>query len=123
MWEPKPEADGLRRYNKWAGNPHGHKEDVTLCIVDVTPNERAGFAHSHQCNRKRGHGPGGLYCKQHDPESVKARRAASNKAYEDKWHAKMRPYRQRDAYKKALEEIAAGHNDPRSLAAEALLTD
>jgi hypothetical protein len=54
---------------------------------------------------------------------VKARADASRRAFEEKWHANGRPNRQRHAYKKALEEIAAGHNDPRTLAAEALKTD
>lgn len=51
-----------RIYSEWAGNPKGVPEDITLCICEVFP------AHewvSRQCNRKRGHGPGRLYCKQH----------------------------------------------------------
>lgn len=123
MFTPKPAADGLRRYNKWAGNPNGHKEDVSRCIVSVTPNERGGFAHSHQCNRKRGHGPDGLYCKQHDPAEVERRDAETKARWDAKWDHAQRPNRLIAAYRKALEQIASGHNDPRALAAEALKTE
>lgn len=116
MHVPKPGADGLRRYNKWAGNPSGHEEDTSRCVMSVTPNERGGFAHSHQCNRKRGHGPDKLYCKQHDPAETKAR-------WDKKLNCAQRPNRLIAAYREALEKIAAGHNDPRTLAAEALKAD
>ena len=114
--------DGLRRYNKWAGNPNGTPEDTTCCITSVTPNERGGFAHSHQCNRKRGHGPEGLYCKQHDPAVVAIRQAAATERYQTKHNARMKPYTQRDAYRQALQLIADGHNDPCSVARKALET-
>lgn len=123
MYTPKPGKDGMRRYNRWAGNPGGHREDTSRCIVEVTPNTMGGFAHAQQCSRARGHGPDGLYCRQHDPDAVAARADASRKAYEAKWHARGAPERQRAAYRKALEEIAAGHNDPRAVAAKALQTD
>lgn len=51
------------RYGRWAGNPQGHAEDVRRCAFEVWPNER-GRLH-HQCERKRGYGPDGRYCKQH----------------------------------------------------------
>lgn len=123
MYVPKPDADGVRWYNRWSGNPNGHREDTTRCIMSVIPSERGGSWHAHQCNRKRGHGPDGLYCKQHDPAEEQRRRAAASARWEAQDAARMRPYRQRDAYRKALEDIAAGHNDPRALAAEALKTD
>lgn len=63
--ERKCGADGLRRYNAWAGNPQGVKENTAHCIASVYPNERGAM--EHQCLRKRGHGPGGLYCRLHDP--------------------------------------------------------
>jgi len=50
----------MRRYNKWAGNPLGTPEDPTRCIAEVWD----GWF-SHQCKRKRGHGPNAEYCKQH----------------------------------------------------------
>lgn len=58
-----------RRYGKWAGNPNGTPEDETRCIQDVSNRDRSmGF---HQCYRKRGHGPDGLYCFQHAPVTEK----------------------------------------------------
>lgn len=121
--EPKPDKDGIRRYNKWSGNPQGHREDVTLCIAEVWPNGRAGFARAGQCARKRGHGPGGLYCKQHDPEAVKRRDEESRERYERKMRQLNRPSRLLEAYRAALQSIVDGHNDPRSVAAEALKTE
>jgi hypothetical protein len=53
MSTPTPEADGLRRYGSWAV-----REDVMCCVAEVTD-------HLWQCQRKRGHGPEGLYCRQH----------------------------------------------------------
>lgn len=39
------------------------KEDPTRCIKEIW--NRGIWIVSHQCTRKRGHGPKGLYCKQH----------------------------------------------------------
>lgn len=69
-------VDGVRRYNAWVGNPGGTAEDSTRCIEEVYPNDGGGWARYHQCTRKRGHGPEGLYCKQHSPEAAEARKAA-----------------------------------------------
>lgn len=51
-----------RRYNQWAGNPNGDKENPLKCIQEVR--DSSGW-HSYQCARKRGFGKEGLYCKQH----------------------------------------------------------
>ena len=51
-----------RRYGKWGGSPKGRPEDPTLCIEEVCP---SSAYIPYQCTRKRGHGPDGLYCKQH----------------------------------------------------------
>jgi len=51
-----------RIYGQWAGNPKGTPEDPALCVEGVWNLYAPGFP---QCSRKRGHGPGGLYCKQH----------------------------------------------------------
>ena len=53
-----------RRYGQWAGNPEGYPEDKTKCIYAVFPGTRYEWI-PHQCRRKRGYGPSGLYCKQH----------------------------------------------------------
>jgi hypothetical protein len=48
---------------RWYGhNLERSREDLTRCIKAVWNSYGWG---SHQCCRKRGHGPGGLYCKQH----------------------------------------------------------
>jgi hypothetical protein len=53
-----------RIYGKWAGDPQGRQEDVLCCIEEVWSNERWS-PRGYQCQRKRGHGPNGLFCKQH----------------------------------------------------------
>lgn len=58
--------DGQRRYGCWAGKPEGRPEDMDLCIESVR-GKGGGFSSylSVQCSRKRGHGFGGMFCKQH----------------------------------------------------------
>jgi hypothetical protein len=46
-------------------------EDPARCIVEVSATEAFGFY--HQCSRKRGYGPSGLYCKQHANMIVKGK--------------------------------------------------
>ena len=53
-----------RVYGEWAGNPKGVREDVTRCVREVFPGSGGGWI-PYQCQRKRGYGPDGLYCKQH----------------------------------------------------------
>ena len=57
---------GLRIYGAWAGNEGGTKEDVNHCQADVP----RGFMLFGQCSRKRGHGEGGDFCKQHGKRSI-----------------------------------------------------
>ena len=49
-------------YGDWAGNPKGHPYDPEHCAERVYP--KRGMV-SYQCNRKKGHGDRGLFCKQH----------------------------------------------------------
>ena len=70
----------LRVYARWAGNEKGTQEDVTRCIESVH-----GGAHrivGYQCSKKRGYGPDGLYCKQHDPAAQQARDSAMARKWE-----------------------------------------
>ena len=53
-----------RRYGKWAGCSIGTAEDETKCIAEVGSRDSMITVY-YQCNRKRGHGPDGAYCKQH----------------------------------------------------------
>lgn len=64
------------RYNQSALNPNGYPEDPTKCVDEVWNGPRGMTA--FQCNRKRGHGPNGEYCKQHGKraEEHEARKAA-----------------------------------------------
>ena len=62
----KTNKRGKRIYGDWAGNPSGTEECETDCITEVWPNRSSGGGWApYQCQRKRGFGPGGLYCKQH----------------------------------------------------------
>jgi len=51
-----------RRYGIWPGNTDGLRENRFLCIEEVAD---AISWQRRQCARRRGHGPGGDYCKQH----------------------------------------------------------
>lgn len=113
-----------RRYGAWAGNPAGRAEDPTKCIHALFDRYHPG---GYQCTRKRGHGPEGLHCKQHDPVAVKAKSDAKWAAYNAKWDERKageaaRELRSRFAAvaETALRQIAEGHNDPRALASEVL---
>jgi hypothetical protein len=111
------------RYGDWAGNPRGWAPDPALCCEEVYPPGRAMIP--GQCAKSRGHGPEAAYCAVHAPEAVEARRNAAQAAYDAKWE----PDRIRSARAQAtpsliaaLQAIAAGHNDPRTLATETLAT-
>jgi hypothetical protein len=55
--------NGERRYGVWTGQPQGTPERVKCCVEEIWPVKGSWIP--HQCYRKRGHGPDGLYCKQH----------------------------------------------------------
>lgn len=116
-WTPEPKEDGYRYYGVWAGRPDGRKEDKTRCIKAVS--QRRSWR-SGQCKRKRGFGPEGLYCKQHDPAVVASRTATSQKNYEEKSRLWARPHNQRKEAHRVLTQIAEGHNDARGLAIDLL---
>lgn len=77
------------------GRNGGLAEDPSRCVFAVWPNDR--WPMPHQCNRKRGFGPDGLYCRQHDPAEIIRRRAESDaRARADMEHAvKLRTGRAR----------------------------
>ena len=118
MSAPKADENGVRWYGLHFNR---RREDVSLCIEEVAGRE--SWPSYRQCTRKRGHGPDGLYCKQHQPDAVESRGREATKRYEEQRWRENRPARQRDAYRAALEDIAAGHNDPRERALEALKTE
>lgn len=95
------------------------------CCTGVPNNPGMGF---HQCDNTGVEQTDlGWFCKVHGPSAVKAkadRQAAARKAEDDKW-AERAAKREREIAKNlefeaALEMIANGHNDPRSLAASVL---
>jgi hypothetical protein len=107
-----------KSYGDWAGNRKGVKPDPSRCCAEVS----AGW-HYSQCSRKRGYGPEEAYCKTHDPvvkkQKLEAERAAylvKQSAENEKWKLKANAQNFLDA----LRLIADGHNDPRSLAIEAI---
>lgn len=51
------------RYGVWGGRPAGMPYRPGYCAFEVFPAER-GAMH-HQCLRRSGHGPAGLYCGLH----------------------------------------------------------
>ena len=54
----------MRRYGHWSENRKAIPENTERCIAQVLP--PGGYSMtSYQCERKRVHGPEGLYCKQH----------------------------------------------------------
>ncbi len=82
----------------------------------------------HQCARNGViERDGKFYCRQHDPVTVQQKRDDRSKAMDDRFAAMDARHKeaariaalQVDAVA-ALREIAAGHNDPRALAAEVL---
>ena len=54
----------MRRYAVTSIRPEGVPEDPARCIEEIS--RRAAFGRDYsQCGRPRGHGPDGLYCRQH----------------------------------------------------------
>lgn len=97
-----------RRYGQWAGNPRGQAEDTSRCIESVYPNTRGG--HEHQCQRKRGYGPDGLYCKIHDPAAVKQRQKESERKYQMEWERSYAIPRLKDAVVDAVRRMRNGED-------------
>jgi hypothetical protein len=58
----KKEAQA-HRYTQWGGNPKGNDYNPACCAYSICGSERGALP--CQCSRKNGHGPDGLYCKQH----------------------------------------------------------
>jgi hypothetical protein len=121
MKNPRQNQDYKARYGAWAGFPEGHKPDFERCCEEVSNGTRGALY--HQCFRKRGYGPGGAYCKQHDPATVQAKRDAWEAKYRKQQAIDDRRYAIQSAGERmlaALHKIANGDNDPRSTAREAL---
>jgi hypothetical protein len=61
----------MRRYGVWAGLPNGMKEDINRCVVEVPYGGRSMLF--HQCVRRRGKGPDGLFCTLHTRQIEKGK--------------------------------------------------
>ena len=107
-----------KQYGDWAGLPQGYKPDLTRCCVEVT-SYVGRWPKQNQCNRKRGHGPDEAYCKQHDP-AAKAARDALLAAKANERHQQWRIEMAGKRFLVVLRQIANGHNDPRTIAAEVI---
>lgn len=103
-----------KSYGSWAGNPVGAKPDFAKCCEQIGVRE-GRWTRFQQCSKKRGHGPDGAYCKQHDPAAVKARQDQAMAKYKDQTNEHRYGWNGKKFYA-VLEEIAAGHNDARGLA-------
>ena len=81
--------NGERRYNVWAGNPQGRAEDATRCIEEIHESGRGGMF--RQCDRKRGQGPDGLYCKRHSENFISESIATWYCTMQHGWEIKAEP--------------------------------
>jgi hypothetical protein len=61
------ERNPAYRYGQWSGNERGQAQNPIRCVRSVWPAISRGMIEA-QCTRRRGHGFGGLYCKQHAKE-------------------------------------------------------
>lgn len=116
----------------WSSRHYNKPGDPSQCRASVVPNESFGWIHAYQCTRKPLvfrclDGAEYGFCKQHDPEAVTERSRARSEKWRLEREQKDQEYdRQKqtqkamDACKDAIVQIAAGHNDPRKLAGEAL---
>lgn len=89
------------------------KPDYTRCAGSVRG--EGNWPSYHQCTRKNGHGPHGAWCKQHDPEAVKAKIEARNNKWRREWDGRELDAALRAEALTIIRQIAEGHNDPASL--------
>ncbi len=101
--------------NKYNPDPFMRDGKKPRCQIEVVTYSGM-WPHYHQCMRSA---KVGEYCKQHDPEAVKARERARSKKWDDQWNAR-RYQIHGSRFFAVLESIAAGHNDARTLAQETI---
>ncbi len=64
--------------------------DTSRCVKSVS---HGSFVRSHQCTRKSGYGPKGIFCKLHDPVAVKRRAKKREERFDAKMEQRERPYK------------------------------
>ncbi len=116
----------------WTERYSNKPGDPKFCRASVYDRESGGWFRTHQCTRKPTcarvvEGKEYGFCGTHDPEAVEARSKAHHEQWRRETEARNREYDREkqtraamDACKAAIEQIAAGHNDPRQIAAEML---
>ena len=93
-------------YPESYGPPHrAAKPDFTRCCAALYPD---GWG-SVQCSRRKVVGD---YCRTHDPEAVAARDRAKERRIELEYNKRRLAWQSVEA----IRQIAAGHNDPMTLA-------
>ena len=118
------EGEKLLTFHVYRSSIWNTPADPRWCVASVWD----GRAGSHQCSRKPKHQYGGHgWCAQHYPPNEHKRRAEADAAMRAKWKAEDDAAAAARAAKdlharalKAIQQIAAGHNDPRGLALEVL---
>lgn len=108
-----------KKYGAWAGNPEGQTPDYDRCCMEVWSKDR--WSRASQCGRKRGHGPDGAYCAQHDPRVAQKRTRDAAARADASWQRRRYEFNGKSFYD-VLVKIAGGHNDPRGLAQEVIDT-
>lgn len=104
-------------YGTWAGNPAGTPPDYSRCCETVSNRER--FIRFYQCKKSRGFGPDKAYCKQHDPAAREKKREEADAKFAKKTRGwRLEGFAPR--FLDVLNQIAAGHNDPRAIAKEVI---
>jgi hypothetical protein len=93
--------------------------DAGKCAAEIRTSVGLMISKYYQCSRKRGHGPEQAYCKTHDPAAVAARQKKSLNQYKEQSRRRSIEFAGH-RFLKVLREIAAGHNDPRALARDAI---
>jgi hypothetical protein len=93
--------------------------DMERCREEVYLRE--GWGRFAQCARKKAVEVGGIgYCKQHSPEALEKRKEQSRARMARDLEQIERQHRRPYEYMETLQQIDAGHNDPRALAAAVL---
>lgn len=92
--------------------------DMARCRAQVYEPVSRNFG---QCARKKAVEVDGVgYCNQHSPSAQKRRNEARLEREAAEQRQRDRRFKRPIDYRDALREIAAGHNDPRSVARDAL---
>ena len=71
-------------------------KDIKRCVTSIY----TGYC-IHQCSRKRGYGPDGLYCKQHDPIRIAEKEKQKNEQYK----RRQKKWAEEDKRKRLIDEL------------------